>query len=81
MWRAGSTVSSTERSRNAAAAARPPRAWARSGRALELRRDLLVRAGRGLGPVPGPPIGIDRRVGDLGQRRVQLPPVGDDADQ
>ena len=52
-----------------AAGLRPP------GRPLQLRRDLLIRPGYGLGPVPGAPVRIRDRVGHLGQRRVQLPPV------
>ena len=47
-------------SRNAAAA---PRATARlrpGGRAFQLRGDILVRPGRGLRPVPGPAVGIER---------------------
>ena len=44
--------------------------------ALQIGGDLLVRPGRGLGPVPGPAIRIRGRVGRLRQRRVQLLPVG-----
>ena len=51
-----------------AARLRPP------GRPLQLCRDLLVRARRGLGPVPGPPVRIGDRVGHLRQRRVHLLP-------
>ena len=47
-----------------------------AGRAFELGGDVLVRPGRGLGPVPGPAIRIGLRVSRLGQRRVQLLPVG-----
>ena len=54
-----------------AAGLRPP------GRPLQLRRDLLIRPGRGLGPVPGPPVRIGLRVGHLRQRRVQLLPLGE----
>ena len=54
-----------------AAGLRPP------GRPLQLRSDLLIRPGRGLGPVPGPPVRIGRRVGHLGQRGVHLPPLGE----
>ena len=49
-----------------AAGLRPP------GRPLQLRSDLLIRPGRGLGPVPGPPVRIGLRVGHLRQRGVQL---------
>jgi len=41
---------------------------------LKFGSDFLIWARRGLGPVPGPPIRIDSRVGDLGQRAVQLLP-------
>ena len=58
-----------------AAGLRPP------SRPFQLRCDLLVRPDHGLGPVPGPAIRIGQRVGHLGQRTVQLPPVGDDADR
>ena len=46
-----------------------------AGRTLELRGNLLVRPGSGLGPVPGPAVRIGLRVGRLGQRRVHLLPV------
>jgi hypothetical protein len=48
-----------ERGRRAqpAAALRPP------GRPLQLRRHVLIRARRRLGPVPGPPVRIGRRIG------------------
>ena len=46
-------------------------------RPLQLRCDLLVRAGRGLSQVPGPPVRFGVRVGDLGQRPVHLLPVLD----
>ena len=46
-------------------------------RPLQLGRDLFVRAGRGLGPVPGPQVRFGHRVGDLGQRPVHLLPVLD----
>ena len=41
---------------------------------LKFGRNVLIRARRGLGPVPGPPVRIDSRVGGLGQRAVQLLP-------
>ena len=44
-----------------------------AGRALEFGRDLLVRPGRGLGPVPGPPVRVRHRIGHLRQRAVHLP--------
>jgi hypothetical protein len=37
---------------------------------LKLGGNFLIRARRGLGPVPGSPLGIDRRVSGLGQRAV-----------
>ncbi len=49
-----------------AAALRPP------GRALKLPGHLLIRARRGLGPVPGAAVGIDQRIGDLRQRVVRV---------
>ena len=39
-----------------------------ASRALELRRNVLVGAGRGLGPVPRAAIGIDLRIGHGRQR-------------
>ena len=54
-----------------AAGPRPP------GRPLQLRRHLLIRPGRSLCPVPGPPVRIGDRVGHLGQRRVNPPPLGE----
>ena len=41
------------------------------GRPFELGGDVLIRPGRGRGPVPGPPVRIGLRVGGLGQRRVR----------
>ena len=41
-------------------------------RLLKLDGDLLVRPGRGLGPVPGPAIRIDLRIGHLRQRSMDL---------
>jgi hypothetical protein len=41
---------------------------------LKFGSNFLIWARRGLGTVPGPPIRIDSRVGDLGQRAVQLLP-------
>ena len=73
--RAGSGVSIAALSRNAAAAATPPRASARVGRALELVGDLLVGTGRRLGAVPGAPVGIELGIGGLGQRGVQRAPL------
>ena len=68
--RAGSSVSPADRSRNAAAAARPPRALGPARALLEFGGDVLIGARRGLGPVPGPPVRINHRVGGLGQRAV-----------
>ena len=51
-----------------AACLRPP------GRAFQLRGDVLIWPGRGLRPVPGPPVGIDPRIGDLRQR-ARAPPA------
>jgi hypothetical protein len=56
-------------------AGRQPAARLRpSGRALELGRHLLVGARRRLRPVPGSPIGVEIRVGRLGERVVRLSP-------
>ena len=74
--RAGSAVSSTERSSNAAAAASPPRACARPGRPLQLRGHLLVRPGRGLSPVPGPAVRIGDRDRSPRPAPVHCQPVG-----
>ena len=57
------------RRREATAALGPARAQ------LKLGGNLLIGARRGLGPVPGSPLGIDRRVGGVGQRAVQLLPA------
>ena len=46
-----------------------------AGRTLQLGGDVLVGPGRGLGPVPGPAVGIDLQIGDLGQRTVHGLPV------
>jgi hypothetical protein len=67
----GSGVSSPalqERGRRSkpSAVKRPP------GRPLQLRSDVLVCLRRGLGSMPGPAIRIGRRVGDGGQRSVQI---------
>ena len=43
------------------------------GRLLQLLGDVLVRPARGVGEVPGAAIGIDRRIGDVGQRPVRRP--------
>ena len=65
-----------ERGRRGQAAARLRPA----GRAFELGGDVLVRPGCGLRPVPGPPVGIELRIGGLGQGPVRLPPLLGDAD-
>ena len=44
-------------------------------RALELPGDILIGPWRGLGPVPGPAIGIGPRIGDLRQRTMHVLPV------
>jgi len=41
---------------------------------LKFGGNFLIGARRGLGPVPGPPVWIDSRVGGIGQRAVQLLP-------
>ena len=65
------------RSRNAAAAASPPRACARPADRSSSAATSSSGPGRGLGPVPGPPVRIGDRVGHLRQRRVHLLPVGE----
>ena len=45
-------------------------------RPFELGGNVLVLIGRGLRQMPGPPVRIKLRVGHLGQRRVQLLPLG-----
>jgi hypothetical protein len=56
------------RRRQATAAPGPARAQ------LKLGRDRLIGTRRRLRPVPGPPVGVNRRVGRVGQRAVQFPP-------
>ena len=56
--------------RDAAARVRP------AGGALQLHGERLVRCPCGVCAVPGPPIGIDVRVGRLGQRRVDALAIG-----
>ena len=46
-----------------------------SGGSFELGGDLLIRTDHRLGAVPGPPVGVGGRVGDVGQRPVQLVPA------
>ena len=65
--RAGSTVSATARCRNAAAAATPAASLRSAGRAFELGSDLLVRARRRVGSVPGAPIWVCLGVGGLSE--------------
>ena len=43
-----------------------------ASRAVELLGDVLVGPRRGLGPVPGPAVGIDLRIGDLCQGAVDI---------
>ena len=66
--RTGSTVSRTARSRNAAAAARPPRLRAWPAECSSSAAIASSRPGCGLGPVPGPAIRVGQRVGERGQR-------------
>ena len=70
--RAGSTVSVAARSRNAAAAARPPASLRPARGALELRCDVLVRTVRGLGEMPDAAVRLERPVGHLRQRACTL---------
>ena len=56
--RAGSTVNATDRSKNAAAAGKPPLA-ARSCRGFQFGGYILVWAGRRLGSVPRPPVRVE----------------------
>ena len=51
-----------------------------AGRPLEILRDRLVEGGRGVRPVPGAPIGVERRVGRVGERTMNLPPLVDRGD-
>jgi hypothetical protein len=44
-------------------------------RAFEFGRDILVRAHRGTGAVPGAAVRIEVRVGGVSQRLVNLPPL------
>ena len=46
------------------------------GRALELGGDVLVRSGGGLRAMPGAAIGIELRIGRLGERVVHVAPFG-----
>ena len=46
-----------------------------ASRAFELLGDVLVRPGRGLGPVPGAAVAIDLRIGDLRQGAVHVLPI------
>jgi hypothetical protein len=43
-----------------------------ASQALELPGDILIGAGRGEGPVPGPTVGIPLRIGDLRQGAVHV---------
>jgi hypothetical protein len=53
-----------------AAGPRPP------GGAFQLGGDLLVRPGRGLGPVPSPPVRVGLGDGGIGQGTMRAAPVG-----
>jgi hypothetical protein len=48
-----------------------------AGRAFQLGRDLLVRSGRGLCPVPGAAIGVNVGIGGLGEGAVHVLPLTD----
>ena len=72
---AGSGVSLAARSRNAAAAARPPRALGSLGRAFEFRGDVFIRCERRVGQVPGVAIGIERRIGGCRKSPMHVPPL------
>ena len=69
----GRRVSATERCRNAAAAASPPRACARPADRSSSERDLLVGSRRRCGEMPGAAVGVDLRIGRLRQRQVHRP--------
>ena len=71
----GAGVSAAARSRKAAAAARPPAGVRAARRALQLGSDALIGLKRGLGPVPGPPVGIGARIGGLGDGVVGPPAI------
>ena len=60
---------------NAAAAATTAPRLCSSGRELQLRGDILVRARRGLRAVPRVTVGVDGGVGCLRERAVRLAPV------
>ena len=68
-------MSSAARSRNAAAAASPPRAWALLGGALELGGDRLVGTERASRPMPGAPVRVPIGVSRFGQSAVYTPPI------
>ena len=69
----GSLVRTTERCRNAAAAARPPRACARPAELLERRGNRLVGSRCGGGQMPRATVGVDAGVGRLCQGQMDLP--------
>ena len=72
---AGSGVSSAARCRNAAAAASPPRPCARSAERTISRGDRLVRRRRRVRAMPGATVGIEGRVGRVGERPVHIAAV------
>jgi hypothetical protein len=53
----------------------PPARLGSARRPFKLGGDVLIRALRGLGPVPRPAVRISGRVGGLRERRVHLPHV------
>src|SRR6202012_3225427 len=61
--------------RRARGGARAPAGLGPARRPLELCGDLLIRPGRGLGPVPCPAVKVGRRVGNLREREVSGQPV------
>jgi len=68
-WSAAQTAPGTPRPR-------PARREPAPGRLLQFRRDLLVRPGYRLGPVPGSSVRLRLRVGHVGQRSVCRSPFG-----
>ena len=72
-----SAVSTTDRSRNAAAAASPPRAWARPADTSSSAATSSSVPTTAWARCQAQAIRIGQRVGHLGQRTVQLPSVGE----
>ena len=71
--RAGSGVSSAARSRNAAPAATPAASLGPLGGSVELGGDLLVGRRGGPGTMPRPAVGIEHRIGRVGDGAMRLP--------